>query len=69
MLRFASSIFFESLSKLSAEIDTVASPLCATFDYALPSLNEHGPATNRDYWRWEMEREGALRPRRQRAFV
>ena len=24
---------------------------------------------NRDYWRWEMEREGALRIRRERRFV
>jgi bifunctional non-homologous end joining protein LigD len=24
---------------------------------------------NRDYWRWEMEREGALKSRRQRQFV
>ena len=24
---------------------------------------------NRDYWRWEMEREGALHHRRERQFV
>jgi bifunctional non-homologous end joining protein LigD len=24
---------------------------------------------NRDYWRWEMEREGALKVRRERQFV
>jgi hypothetical protein len=24
---------------------------------------------NRDYWRWEMEREGAIRRRRERQFV
>jgi hypothetical protein len=24
---------------------------------------------NRDYWRWEMEREGAFKTRRERQFV